>query len=222
MKGKDQFSKVEAKAIEQLITKKLLADATQQKNIRAKIRGFGFYASDFALGGGYTVQDFRTVVTIGVKNFEPKRKALKTVGSETTQLKTVIKKQSDEAYIIGLCDEVLKVKGLRQYRFEFLRGDTGVKLPVDVYYPSLNLVIEYYERQHTEQVNFFDKRITSTGITRGEQRKKYDQLRKTELPKHSIKLIVLDYSNFQHTRNKRLVRCKKEDLEVVNLKLKEI
>ena len=62
------------------------------------------------------------------------------------------RKNSDEFYVIGLCNEVLGMEGYQQYRFPFLLGDSGTPLPVDVYYPTLNLVVEYYERQHTETV----------------------------------------------------------------------
>ena len=130
--------------------------------------------------------------------------------------------QSDEAYIVDLCDEVLKHKSLRQHRFDFLRGDTGVKLPVDAYYPTLNLVIEYYERQHSESVPHFDKRMTASGISRGEQRKLYDERRRIELPKNGIDLIIFDYTEFQHTSGKRLIRDTVNDTEVIKRKLKSI
>jgi hypothetical protein len=126
---------------------------------------------------------------------------------------------SDEAYILDLCDSVLKLKGIRQHRFDFLKGDTGVRLPVDIYYPQLNLVIEYREKQHTEEVKFFDKRVTASGITRGEQRKKYDALRRQLLPKNGIILIELGYDDFEHMGAKRLVRNIKVDLLVLRKKV---
>ena len=218
MKGKKHFSETVAKEIELLITQKLKADTVTQKSIRAKIRKLGFYASDFGLRGGYTVLDFRMAISSNntekiIKNAtETNFKKEKTISTES--------KQNDESYIIDLCDTVLDLKGLRQHRFDFLRGDTGIKLPVDCYYPSKNLVIEYYERQHSETVSFFDKRITSSGITRGEQRKRYDERRKIEFPKNGINLIVFDYSEFQHTSNKRLIRDNQEDIKIVKRKLK--
>lgn len=128
---------------------------------------------------------------------------------------------SDEAYILYICDEVLGVKGLRQHRFDFLRGDTGTKLPVDIYYPTLTLVIEYREKQHTEEVAFFDKRITSSGISRGEQRRKYDELRRTQIPKNDLDLIEFDYSEFEHTKGKRLLRNRENDEKIIREKLKK-
>lgn len=64
MKGKKEFTVDEASKIEDLITQKLNASSAEQKSIRSKIRGLGFYASDFGIGGGYTVADFRRVVKI--------------------------------------------------------------------------------------------------------------------------------------------------------------
>ena len=65
------------------------------------------------------------------------------------------RQNSDEYYVIGLCNEVLGQTASQQHRFEFLRGDTGCKLPVDAYYEQLNLVVEYCETQHTEAAPFF-------------------------------------------------------------------
>ena len=127
---------------------------------------------------------------------------------------------SDEYYVIGLCNEVLKRKASQQHCFGFLLGDTGRKLPVDAYYADLNLVIEYYESQHTESTPFFDNKKTVSGVSRGEQRRLYDERRRTELPKHGIKLIILRYSDFGTT--KRLKRDNREhDIEVVRKKLAE-
>jgi hypothetical protein len=64
MKGKSIFTTKEAALIEQLIELKLRASTNEQKTIRHKIRTLGFYATDFGVGGGYTVADFRRVVKI--------------------------------------------------------------------------------------------------------------------------------------------------------------
>lgn len=69
------------------------------------------------------------------------------------------RKESDEWYVVNLCDEALRKKAERGHRFPFLLGDPGsrgpAKLPVDAFYPDLNLVIEYRERQHFEAVRHF-------------------------------------------------------------------
>lgn len=64
MKSRKEFTKNEANAICKLIEEKLKADSVKQKSIRQKIRTLGFYASDFGLRNGYTVEDFRRVVGI--------------------------------------------------------------------------------------------------------------------------------------------------------------
>lgn len=223
MKGKTTFTKAEAEEIKRLINAKLRDDSTKQKGIRNKIRKLGFYASDFGFRDGYTVEQFLSVAKIiGSANtqavFAPKENRVAPTKSLASSAKP--RNLSDESYIIDLCDEVLKIKAIRQHRFDFLRGDSGTRLPVDAYYPSLNLVVEFKEKQHTEEVSFFDKRLTISGVGRGEQRRIYDQRRRDELPMNGIKLIEFDYSEFEHTRSKKLIRNKTEDLKVVKGKLK--
>lgn len=126
---------------------------------------------------------------------------------------------SDEYYVIDLCDEVLGHKASRQHRFNFLTGDTGKRLPVDAYYEDLNLVVEYYERQHSEPIPYWDKKMTASGVTRQEQRKIYDKRRRIILPQHGIKLVVINYFDFG--TSKRILRNKAYDIKVVRNLLKE-
>jgi len=128
----------------------------------------------------------------------------------------------DESYVIDLCDRVLGLKASRQHRFEFLRGDSGRTLPVDAYYETNangKLVVEYREMQHSEPVAFFDKRQTCSGCNRAEQRRHYDELRRTVLPQHGIQVIELDYSLFEHSGRKRLKRDVPKDLAVIREEL---
>lgn len=226
MRTKPYFTRAEADQIIGLIKEKLKADSARQKVIRAKIRKLGFYASEFGFRGGYTVADFLSVAKIIGTGTTPAETSTATAKSSVIVARRVMpgtfsRKGSDESYVIDLCDEVLKKTALRQFRFEFLKGDAGTKLPVDAYYPDLKLVIEYREKQHTKEVKFFDKRQTVSGIGRGEQRKLYDQRRRDVLPKHGIKLIELGYEDFGHTSNTRLVRQKEKDIEVLKAKLTE-
>jgi hypothetical protein len=127
---------------------------------------------------------------------------------------------SDETYVIDLCDEALGRIALRQHSFDFLRGDAGParqgkRLPVDAYYPELQLVVEYCERQHTEAIPFMDRRMTVSGVDRGTQRAIYDQRRRDVLPQHGIDLVELSYTDFAHDKNKRLRRRWPEDLDMV-------
>ena len=217
MKGKKVFSSKEADVIISLIRQKLSADRSRQKTIRAKIRRLGFYASDFGLRGGYNVNDFKQSITVIDSGESPDdvyisqiQKSTRPVGERIT---------SDESYIIDLCDVVLGLKASRQHRFDFLRGDAGTMLPVDAYYVKLNLVIEYREKQHSEEVKFFDRKKTVSGVNRGEQRRIYDQRRREVLPAHGIRLVELNYSDFAHSASKRLSRDRGKDLDVIRYKL---
>ena len=93
-------------------------------------------------------------------------------------------------------------------------------MPVDAFYPTLNLVIEYREKQHTEEIKLFDQRQTVSGVSRGEQRKIYDQRRRDVLPEYNIKLIEFGYEEFEHNYTKRLIRNKIKDFENIHNKLK--
>jgi len=133
----------------------------------------------------------------------------------------------DEHYVLDLCDSLLGLKGNRQHRFSFLRGDINEKgksasLPVDAYYAELNLVVEYREIQHTGSVSFFDKvdKMTVSRVHRGEQRKRYDERRRQVLPKHGIKLIEISYSNFSFNSYNRIIRNPEKDKIIIREKLR--
>lgn len=152
---------------------------------------------------------------------KPKKEIVQNVG-RNEQKKNVFKHR-DEDYVLDLCDEILQIKGSRQHKFDFLEGNSGRKLPVDIYYPTLNLVIEYREYQHSNEVLFFDKpdKMTVSGVSRGEQRKIYDQRRRDVFPKQGIQLIEIDFTDFAYDRKNRIVRDRAKDLEVVKNKLRK-
>jgi hypothetical protein len=151
------------------------------------------------------------------------RPVIRSIGPSRARSSQPGRSGSDEAWIIDICDAVLGKVASRQHRFPFLLGDPGPSgrralLPVDAYYPDLRLVIEYHEPQHTQRVALFDDRVTVSGVPRGEQRRRYDDYRRTLLPKHGYGLVIFDYADFDHTRGGRLVRNGR-DREVVTARL---
>lgn len=127
---------------------------------------------------------------------------------------------SDEHYVLDLCDRVLGVSGVRQARFDWLRGDPtprlprGVKLPVDGYWPDLRLVVEFQEEQHSQPSPFFDRRQTVSGMGRGEQRRRYDERKRTLIPEHGLRLVVIEKSAFV-LKSRKIDRDHARDLQVV-------
>lgn len=116
----------------------------------------------------------------------------------------------DEAYVIDICDRLLGLAAERQHRFDFLRGDPGkhgrcTKLPVDAYYPGLDLVIEYWERQHLVPMPIMDRRPTCSGCTRGEQRRIYDERKKDLLERNGVALVVVSYDELACDARGRLL-----------------
>jgi hypothetical protein len=131
--------------------------------------------------------------------------------------KETSRKGSDEHYIIDMCDELLGIQGSRQHRFSFLLGDAGTKLPVDAYYETQNLVVEFNELQHTKAVKHFDKpdKMTVSGVHRGEQRKIYDKRKRDVLPQHGISVIDIPYSAFECDNKGKIMRDKLKNKDMV-------
>ncbi|MFE9965426.1 hypothetical protein [Streptomyces sp. NPDC005525] len=126
---------------------------------------------------------------------------------------------SDEAYVIDLCNEVLGETALAQHKFDWLLGDPDTKgrrakLPVDAYWPGHQLVIEYRELQHDRPVPHFDKpdRLTVSGVHRGEQRALYDARRDTEIPAHRLRLVVVRPADLDADSRGRLRRNADADI----------
>lgn len=76
-----------------------------------------------------------------------------------------------------------------------------------------NVFLKYYESQHTELTPFFDNKKTVRSVSRGEQRRIFDQRRKDVLPKHGIRLTIISYTDFGNT--KKLERNHDYDFNVV-------
>ncbi|MDE5740100.1 MAG: hypothetical protein K2H92_07315 [Bacteroidaceae bacterium] len=230
--SKTTFTDEERNCIIDLVRNLEKADSSKKKRIREKIRKIGLYWSEVAPDYDYTVTNLQRLFECGIlkiegEKFDDNKKVDKstrsttkknTLSSSTTNRVNASsakgRKASDEYYVIDLCDEILGTKASRQHTFEFLRGDTGTKLPVDAYYSKFNLVVEYCESQHTKSTPFFDNRTTVSGVSRGEQRRIYDQRRQEVLPQYGIKLVVISYTDFEFSKRK-LVRKYEQDLNIV-------
>jgi len=122
---------------------------------------------------------------------------------------------SDEFYLVNLCDELLKEKASRKHTFDTLvgklhkKGKGRTKLPLDAYYEELKLVIEFFEKKNTDESS-----------EREAQRKFYDQRKKDVLEKKEIHLIDVNYALFECNENDRLVRNKENDCRVLKDLLK--
>lgn len=135
----------------------------------------------------------------------------------------------NERYVLALCDEALGVGGERQRTFDWLLGDESAKtgrrkpLPVDAYWPTLRLVVEFNERQHTEAVAHFDKpdRLTVSGVHRGVQRRIYDDRRRDFIPKQGLRLVIIPIDVFT-VKGRFIVQNHDADLSIVRAALAEV
>ncbi|MFF9094587.1 hypothetical protein ACF1AY_09055 [Streptomyces sp. NPDC014776] len=129
------------------------------------------------------------------------------------------RENSDEAYVVRLCERILGEEALTQHTFDWLLGDPApngrrARLPVDAYWPGHRLVLEYRERQHDHAVPHFDKpdRLTVSGVHRGKQRALYDARRETEIPAHGLRLVVVRPTDLDADGRGRLRRNEKRDM----------
>lgn len=223
MKGKNIFTKQEFEELKYLISQRLKADKSRQKIIRNKMRAIGFWGRDDYGIIDCHISDLESLVRTGIikvignkveQDSIKERNTFSPVNhTQNEHFKTKSRKDSDEYYVIDICDKVLGLTASRQHRFDFLVGDTGRKLPVDAYYKELNLVVEYCESQHTESTPFFDNKQTVSGVSRGEQRRRYDSRRAEVLPKYGIKLLSISYTEFGTT--KKIKRDYNKDKEII-------
>jgi len=131
---------------------------------------------------------------------------------------------SDETYVIALCDKVLSLKADRHKRFDFLLGDphkngkTQTMLPVDAYYEELQLVVEYKEIQNFRPLAIRDEEDdeeNTNTVTREELRRIYDERRVKVLPKNGISMVIISYSDFVFNDKNKIIRMEENDLEIV-------
>ena len=136
--------------------------------------------------------------------------------------------QSDEHYVLDLCDEVLGTACKRQHTFDWLLGDASPKtgrrtrLPVDGYWAAAGLVVEFAESQHDTATPHFDKpdKLTVSGVHRGIQRRLYDERRRELIPANGLLLVTIPARAFVLKR-KRIMRDRDRDLEVVRDALRQ-
>lgn len=156
------------------------------------------------------------------KTFEPKPTTYR-----VSEKPKFIKEESDEYYLIGLCNAYLESKASHQHTFEDLLGDlhkdgySRTALPIDAFYEDLNVAIELTEKNFPED-DVYDKpeKKTISGVNRAAQRKRYTKIKKDYLTKNEIQLIEIDYNLFTLDSRYRLVRDLEKDTKIINNTLK--
>jgi diadenosine tetraphosphate (Ap4A) HIT family hydrolase len=129
--------------------------------------------------------------------------------------------ESDEKYILDLVADVLAEPDYRwQQRFPTLLGDPGQdgkprSLPVDGYFPRHRLIVEYWEKQHSSPVPVMDQGMTISGVSRGHQRRRYDQRRQAWAQANGLRLVILDYRGFETDNQGRIQRSPVRDRHII-------
>ena len=106
-----------------------------------------------------------------------------------------------ERYVIGLVERLLGPADPVR-RFVWAVGDpsptTGRRslLPFDGVWEARKLIVEVDEEQHREATPFFDKthKLTVSGVHRGEQGRRYDQLKRAAAVANGYTLVAIPWS----------------------------
>ncbi|MGL1887470.1 MAG: hypothetical protein OCD76_13225 [Reichenbachiella sp.] len=144
------------------------------------------------------------------------------LGVVKSQKRKLDKINSDQSYLINLCDEVLELSSSRDHKFGFLLGDAnrdGMSrsiLPVDAYYHTLSLAIEFTHRALDDK-DYSEKedRLTNSGVTRSEQRKIYSERKIKGLRSNEKEVAVIDYSSFKIDKQGKIVRDLESDKKIL-------
>lgn len=138
-----------------------------------------------------------------------------------------MRSNSDEKYVLELVAEVLNENYEWQKRFDTLLGDPGKngrrsRLSVDAYFSNVNLIIEYREKQHSQSVRIMDKRMTVSGVDRGEQRRIYDLWKEKWAKDNDIMFLAIDFSELSHKKSGKLLKNIEEDRKAISKMMNEM
>ncbi len=152
------------------------------------------------------------------KKYAPKE-LINPISKKEQNLLTI--QNSDEYYLVNLCDELLKQKASRKHTFDTLvgnlhkRGKGRTKLPLDAYYEDLKLVLEFFKKN--EPTDKLDEKEQE----RKAQIKYYDQLKKKAILNKKLRLIEINYALFECNEANKLVRNTENDTLVLRGVLKD-
>jgi len=151
----------------------------------------------------------------------------KDTGIPKGQQRRAARGNSDEYYLINLCDDLLKQHASRQHKFGFILGDmhkdekTRTALPVDAYYKEAKLVLEFLKVEDDTVELGKPGRKTISGVDRAEQRKIYALRKRKGLKSKDIPLIEIDFAAFELDADNKLARNKEADEKVLKALLKD-
>jgi hypothetical protein len=142
------------------------------------------------------------------------------------QKRALERSNSDEVYILGLIDELFNETGSRRHTFDDLLGDlhqngeTRTELPIDIYYAKFKLALEIVEHPGKKKntIESKEEKLTVSGITRAEQRLKYQKRKKIVLTQKDISFIEIPLDSFEVDDSMQLIRKKGDDVrELIGL-----
>lgn len=96
-----------------------------------------------------------------------------------------------QALLKGLLEEITGLEALEEVSFDWCRSTKNYIMRVDMFFPDLNLIVEYNGAQHYKPVKFGSSRTES--IQKFVKQKKRDQLKYELIRKNGYVLLVVPY-----------------------------
>ncbi len=152
------------------------------------------------------------------KKYTPKE-LISPISKKEQNLRAI--QNSDEYYLVNLCDELLQQKASRKHTFDTLvgnlhkRGKGRTKLPLDAYYEDLKLVLEFFRKDEvTEELDEKEQ-------ARKAQIKYYNELKKKAIRTKKLRLVEVNYALFECNDANKLIRNMENDTLVLKGILKD-
>lgn len=113
-----------------------------------------------------------------------------------------------QALVKGVAEEILESKALEEFSFDWLVSTKGYLMPVDLYFPDYNLVIEYNGQQHYFPVDFGGGEEDAK--RKFESQKARDRYKYKLIREKGINLLVVPY-NLGMTKLRSLIYMIREE-----------
>ena len=97
-----------------------------------------------------------------------------------------------QALVQGYAEEILSCKALTEYSFDWLISSKGYLMPVDIYFPEYNLIIEYNGQQHYKPVDFGGGKEDAKLKFKAQVER--DKLKYKLIKEHNINLLVIPFN----------------------------
>jgi hypothetical protein len=104
-----------------------------------------------------------------------------------------------QALLRGILEEILRESVEEEKSFEWCKSQKGYYMRVDIFFPTLNLIVEYNGPQHYKPVKFGGTRLESCLKYRAQRKR--DEFKYQLIKEHGYTLLIVPYWESVTKRN---------------------